>query len=50
MDDERETSLEAAVMVLRCSECGDTFPAHEGDRVCPTCGSTDLDPASEPLL
>ena len=50
MTEEREISLETAVMVMRCSECGDTFPVHEGDRVCPSCGSVDVDPASEPLL
>lgn len=38
--------------VLRCEDCGDTFPAG-GDvaaPVCPSCGSGRVAPASEPLL
>ncbi len=38
--------------VLRCEDCGDTFPA-QGDvtaATCPTCGSGRLVPAAEPLL
>jgi rRNA maturation endonuclease Nob1 len=44
-------SLDGFVLVLRCSECGDTFPiATEGDSTCPSCGSASVDPATEPLL
>jgi rRNA maturation endonuclease Nob1 len=44
-------SLDETVIVLNCSECGDTFPTGAGsDGVCPTCGGTRLDLASEPLL
>lgn len=49
MPEERETSMESLV-VLRCSECGDTFPVQGGDQVCPSCGSAEVDAASEPLL
>lgn len=38
--------------VLRCEDCGDTFPA-AGDVVpprCPSCGSGRVVPATEPLL
>jgi Zn finger protein HypA/HybF involved in hydrogenase expression len=42
---------EARVVVLRCRECGDTFPQHDTDPVeCPTCGSDQADVAGEPLL
>jgi Zn finger protein HypA/HybF involved in hydrogenase expression len=42
---------EARVVVLRCRECGDTFPQHENQPVkCPTCGSDQADVAGEPLL
>lgn len=50
MPEERETSIEGTVLVLRCSECGDTFPLDGGDRACPSCGSSQVDPATEPLL
>jgi rubrerythrin len=44
-------SLDGIVLVLRCSECGDTFPiAVEGDSTCPTCGNAGVYPAAEPLL
>jgi rRNA maturation endonuclease Nob1 len=44
-------SLDGIVLVLRCSECGDTFPLNaEGDSTCPSCGSANVDPATEPLL
>jgi rubrerythrin len=37
--------------VLRCVECGDTFPVHEDeDSVCPTCGGDRHEAAAEPLL
>jgi predicted nucleic acid-binding Zn-ribbon protein len=38
--------------VLRCEDCGDTFPS-AGDLVaptCPSCGSGRVVSASEPLL
>lgn len=44
------SSFEGTVMVLRCSECGDTFSFEGGDAVCPSCGSGGVDPASEPLF
>ncbi len=45
-----DPSVEATLMVLRCSECGDTFSYDGGDTFCPSCGGTEVDPASEPLL
>lgn len=45
-----EASVEQSLMVLRCSECGDTFAYDSGDRACPSCGGTEVDAASEPLL
>jgi Zn finger protein HypA/HybF involved in hydrogenase expression len=50
MADDREMSVESSLVVLRCSECGDTFPVLQGDQVCPSCGSAEVDAASEPLL
>jgi rRNA maturation endonuclease Nob1 len=43
---------DADLIVLRCSACGDTFPVHRGEEAtaCPSCGSEDVHPASEPLL
>ena len=39
------------LIVLRCRDCGDTFPMHKGEEVsCPTCGGEDAAPAAEPLL
>jgi rRNA maturation endonuclease Nob1 len=40
------------IVVVRCRDCGDTFPLHEGETgaTCPSCGSKDHEPASEPLL
>jgi len=48
---ERPQTQERAFRVLRCSSCGDTFPA-EGNMAprCRTCGSEDVTPAGEPLL
>jgi ribosomal protein S27E len=37
-------------LVRRCQDCGDTFPATERHPTCPSCGSTNVDPASEPML
>jgi rRNA maturation endonuclease Nob1 len=38
------------LVVLRCGSCGDTFPANDDAPICPSCGGTDLHPATEPLL
>jgi DNA-directed RNA polymerase subunit RPC12/RpoP len=39
------------LVVVRCRSCGDTFTLHEGDEAsCPSCGSAENDPATEPLL
>ena len=39
------------LVVLLCQSCGDTFTMHEGDeRLCPTCGGSNLELAHEPLL
>jgi Zn finger protein HypA/HybF involved in hydrogenase expression len=39
------------VIVLRCSDCGDTYPANDDEEiVCPTCGSDRAEVAGEPLL
>jgi Zn finger protein HypA/HybF involved in hydrogenase expression len=39
------------VIVLRCKQCGDTYPAHDDDPIkCPTCGSDQAEVAGEPLL
>jgi len=44
-------SDERALVVRRCSNCGNVFPQHEEDEVvCPLCHSADVHPASEPLL
>ncbi len=48
---EEPNAPEPAILVLRCSRCGDTFPAKIGeDVVCPSCRGEELEPASEPLL
>lgn len=44
------SNFDGAVMVLRCSECGDTFSVDDGDPICPSCGGADVGLASEPLL
>jgi Zn finger protein HypA/HybF involved in hydrogenase expression len=46
------TSAADDLVVVRCLDCGDTFPIHESDvdAHCPTCGGTRHEPASEPLL
>jgi Zn finger protein HypA/HybF involved in hydrogenase expression len=47
----REAEGEAALVVVRCDSCGNTFPIHEGDDTgCPECGSAATHPATEPLL
>jgi rRNA maturation endonuclease Nob1 len=39
------------LVVVRCLDCGDTFPIHEGDdATCPSCGGDRVEPAHEPLL
>jgi rRNA maturation endonuclease Nob1 len=39
------------LIVLRCGDCGDTFPAEDREgRRCPSCGSDKTEPATEPLL
>lgn len=39
------------VVVLRCDACGDVFPVRDrAPAVCPSCGSTELVEAAEPLL
>ena len=39
------------VSVLRCGDCGDTFPTDDtAGAKCPSCGSDDLNLATEPLL
>ncbi|HVL64229.1 MAG TPA: hypothetical protein VM573_03560 [Actinomycetota bacterium] len=38
------------LVVLRCSDCGDTFAATEGTSACRSCGGRRVDPAAEPLL
>lgn len=41
----------AAVTILVCEDCGDTFPVRDPDgALCPTCGSAAVAVASEPLL
>jgi rRNA maturation endonuclease Nob1 len=46
-----EGNKEAAELhILRCADCGDTFPAEEEAPTCPSCGSDDLRTADEPLL
>jgi rubrerythrin len=49
---ERDAKEATGLVVLRCGDCGDTFPIHEGeeDAACPSCGSVRHDPAAEPLL
>ena len=48
---DRKRDSEAAIVVFRCESCGDTFPAHRGDHpTCPTCKSTKVHEAHEPLL
>jgi hypothetical protein len=37
-------------LVRRCQNCGDTFPSAELHPTCPSCGSTRIDLASEPML
>jgi hypothetical protein len=37
-------------MVRRCRNCGDTFPTADRYPRCQSCGSTDVDLATEPLL
>ena len=44
-------SDERALVVLKCSNCGNVWPQHEEDEnVCPLCDSRDVHPAGEPLL
>lgn len=40
------------ITILRCRDCGDTFPVDEDEDVpaCPTCGGDRLEVAGEPLL
>ena len=39
------------ITVVRCEGCGDTFPTERLDQAeCPSCGSRNLHPATEPLL
>lgn len=40
------------LVVVRCLECGDTFPIHQSDvdAACPTCGGLNHELAAEPLL
>lgn len=39
------------LVVFRCLECGDTFPADAAQTVvCTSCGSEAVEQASEPLL
>jgi predicted Zn-ribbon and HTH transcriptional regulator len=46
-----EPQKEELILVLRCRNCGDTFPAHVGDApLCPTCAGEEHDEAHEPLL
>ncbi|MBA3348998.1 MAG: hypothetical protein H0T12_00435 [Actinobacteria bacterium] len=41
---------EHAFTVMRCSACGDTFPAEGTVSSCRTCGSAEIATAVEPLL
>jgi Zn finger protein HypA/HybF involved in hydrogenase expression len=44
-------SDELALVILKCSNCGNVFPQHQEDKgVCPLCHGADVHPASEPLL
>ena len=50
--DPSEDNREASLVVVRCLDCGDTFPVHESDvdSACPSCGGRRHEPAAEPLL
>ncbi len=51
MGEEPRRESEADLVVFRCRDCGDTFPAHPGDDLwCPTCKGTNVHEAHEPLL
>jgi rRNA maturation endonuclease Nob1 len=42
---------EEALVVLRCGACGDTFPSDDAENArCPSCGATEVEQATEPLL
>lgn len=40
----------SGLVVLRCPDCGDVFPAEAEGATCPACGGSSAVPAWEPLL
>ena len=49
--EEEGNRSEPEMVVFKCESCGDTFPAHLGERpVCPTCNGAEVHEAHEPLL
>ena len=50
-ESEKDSASSDPLVIFRCEACGDTFPAHRGDRpACPTCKSSTVHEAHEPLL
>ena len=49
-DPENEVDGEPELVVLKCEDCGDTFPSRERPAACASCGSRNVHEAHEPLL
>ena len=47
---EDESNGDPQLVVLKCEDCGDTFPSGTPGAACPSCGGKNVREAHEPLL